>query len=119
MLHATPTEVADVLESAADRLEVRGWCQNTLLDKGGANCALGAIFNFRWIDEMGHSLSECDDAMEAAHYTLGAFVPDRNVVAWNNACGRTAYEVIDEMRRCAKNVRDGLFDVHYRHPESG
>lgn len=102
--------LADVLRRAADRVQFRGWTQGMLArDAAGEGvspfkpeasewCALGAFY----ADFGGWNLSGAHREAYAALTIYAGSIP-----AWNNAPERTADEVADTMRRCAKVWENG------------
>lgn len=98
--------VAEVLDRAADRLMIDGWVQRDLHNVGG-HCALGAL-------EMVtiHELAYFPEALTIRDNAIDALLEHLNhtdawhLAAWNDEPGRTADEVIDMMRHCAKALRE-------------
>jgi hypothetical protein len=114
---------ADVLRRAADRVQFQGWTQGTAvrymppgpvpwyrrLLRGAVSriqgepvawCAYGAI---------GAEAAEMYPMWATLHRAakaFGAFL-GQPVSVWNDAPGRTADEVADAMRRCAKALENG------------
>jgi hypothetical protein len=97
------TEIAEVLERAADALFVYGHAKLALCDEeSGAMCARGAILyaitgSPLMADEVG-GWKQVDAA-------LGRYL-GCHVVLWNNTPERTEAEVIDAFRLCAKDLRN-------------
>jgi len=87
-----------ILLDAADRIERNGHAKGALITETGAQCALGAIHNWRF-DRGVLTASLRTDASAYASRRLDQMVG--NVVKWNNAPERTAEEVITTMRTCA------------------
>jgi hypothetical protein len=117
-------DVAGTLEKAADILETVGWTQGASVHYEPAPdgslthiagfCATGALYRARC------NGIEYDNAVSAMAYEIvGDYTDPRldgkswliglrsaTVVEWNDTPGRTKYEVIDMMRRTAKNLRN-------------
>lgn len=96
-------EVAEVLEDAADYLEVHGWCQHTVQDQQGRACVLGAIN----IASGGHTLGVGTCATLAVTRYLGDRRRPEYVPVWNDMAGRTGDEAIDLLKHTAKALRNG------------
>lgn len=98
---AEPSEIAEVLDKAADVIEVRGWCQRTLETGDGRVCMEGAISVACGV--LGHPSvgPQYSNALCAVGLHLGNLIPYR----WNDAPGRDKYEVIDLLRTVAKELR--------------
>lgn len=102
------TKVAEVLERAAEVIEERGWCQNDLYTADGRLCLMGAVDRVTRT-EAGVFLN----AMEAMdEYVIDNYAARRGIglrpcVTWNDSADRTEHEVIDALRRCAKDIRNG------------
>jgi hypothetical protein len=100
---------ADVLHRAADRVQFQGWTQGMLArneaevgvspwdPKAITWCALGAFYA-----DAGYW--NLRDHYREAYCALSRYVG--NIVTFNNAPGRTAGEVADAMRRCAKELEN-------------
>lgn len=88
----------DVLLKAASRVEQEGmWCQGTMYvetSRGMAACAVGAVALAA--NELG---VESGDALNVLNRHLGG---GPRIVHWNDAPGRTAFEVAEAMRRAAE-----------------
>ncbi len=83
-------QVGKVMYRAADLLEERGWCRNTLWNEKGEMCILGAI----------QTVANISDGVEKrlSRY-LG--VPFFNMVKWNNDICSSKEEVITLLREAA------------------
>lgn len=116
-----PTEVADILDAAADLLQSKGWQKGAFSNatdprEATAFCALGAIRAVTGYSMAAHEYVESSGgdyafyrekymyAMQAS-VALAAKVGD-NVPGWNDRPGRTAEEVIDVMKHVAKDLRN-------------
>jgi hypothetical protein len=96
---------ADVLRRAADRVQFLGWTQGAPArstkeytcsphsDRATRWCAYGALAR--------ESLSDHTTPIVAFGIFLGS-----SIAEWNDAEGRTAGEVADAMRRCAKELEN-------------
>lgn len=82
------------LLKAAERIAVRGHAKHTLVNSAGANCAIGAIRNYRPYKDM-FSASNFFVESDLAIWHLSKKVG--SIPEWNNAPDRTAEEVIDTM----------------------
>jgi hypothetical protein len=100
-------KVAELLETAADRIENHGWVQGQLIDLAGRTCARGAIILVRSDDTTNATYHEYDKALR----TLAQQVfPEHNVdpwpgaliERWNDSEGMTKEEVIHQMHLAAK-----------------
>jgi hypothetical protein len=119
-----PTDLADVLEAAADVLAVEGWIQGKLHDQNGY-CAIGALnkaagyeeacFNYQIglnEGERNHiiwTICKTTDAAQEAlikHLNLNAGGDEDCIPFWNDAPGCTAEIVIDAMKHTAKDLRN-------------
>ena len=106
MTPAKAGRVADVLFRAADRVQFEGWTQYTYardplttpvrVDDPDAAlwCAQGAL------KSVACSSRQSSNAIDALRDYLG--VP--SIMLWNDMSHRTAGEVADAMRRCAKGL---------------
>lgn len=112
MRTATPDQVADLLDSAADLLLVSGWHQGSAVSRTGARCLVSATgwsaiapsveYRYR-IREQRHIIVAARAAL-CAH--LGLSRPDQ-LITWNDSRQRTFDEVLDALRDTAKRVREG------------
>lgn len=112
MFTATPDQVADLLDSAADLLLVTGWHQGSAISKSGARCIVSATgwsaiapsvgYMYR-IREQRHIITAARAAL-CAH--LGFTRPDQ-LITWNDSRQRTFDDVLDALRDTAKRVREG------------
>lgn len=85
-----PQPQLSVFARAADALERRGWCQNSIEDDGGRVCLLGAIYRGTLSAERYEDMGP-----------LLGFQSTNEAINWNNAAGRTGVEVVDRLRRGA------------------
>jgi len=87
-------DAQEILEKAADRVEA-GWCQGECVNADGDVCAVGALHAV--VDSAGNPQyavawgALCDEI-------------DSAISVWNDAPGRTRYDVSDAMRRAAKTL---------------
>ena len=101
-------ETADILEKAAEVLEIRGWTQNTYEDAEGQVCAVGAIRVVAW----GHSRWSGTGAIDyqvagMAQAAMSAHLGVRDLaIEWNDSPERTKEEVIDAFKHAAKDLRN-------------
>ena len=107
-------KVADVLFRAADRVQFQGWTQGTYArDAGGVPVRAGHPDAAQWC--VRGALKVDAPSPYWLHKTLYTFagyliaasgprVDSVNVMAWNDDRERTAGEVADAMRRCAKGL---------------
>lgn len=106
------SETADQLDTAADEV-LKGWRQgdygNYTLPEDDV-CALGALARVNQVYNV------VDVFLKPSVTALGGYLleslswprgaPSRAIVEWNDAPGRTAGEVADAMRTCAKELRE-------------
>lgn len=106
------SETADELDAAADEV-LKGWRQgdygNYTLPEDDV-CALGALARVTQVYNI-VGVFHKPSVMELGGYLteslgLNDNAPSRAIVEWNDAPGRTAGEVADAMRTCAKSVRE-------------
>lgn len=107
-------DVADVLEAAADIIERDGWCQGAF-EANGSVCLLGALrkatIGTTHIYDVGVSaegLADYGHARDAVSNLVGF---QDLASGYNDAPGRTEFEVIDTLRHCAEALRNGEIDV--------
>jgi hypothetical protein len=94
------TQVAQVLNRAADLIEENGWFQKDSF--GRCLCAAYAINQAR--REGPYPVSQEREALTTLLAHLGIveqFKPILRVVTWNDAPGRTQQEVVDALRGAA------------------
>lgn len=104
--------VADILEASADLIERRGWIQNSMWNNYGF-CAMGAIRTSvfsRMRDTTHLTLLEYQtvgylETYMNDHGYLNDDYPDC-LFMWNDAPGRTNFEVINLLRHAAKEWRN-------------
>lgn len=123
----TVTDLAAILEQAADYLDAHGWCQGELYEHGkslddydltpGA-CALGALYISVWgapisalchIDPAAFRRAEAAAALVVDTLALvpAAVAEDEQIypadelIWWNDGTDRTAQQVVDTFRRIA------------------
>lgn len=103
-------DAATVLEDAADLLLIRGVCRDGTFGRPGRErCALGAIS-----EVVGADITECSGyhtegtelyaAARAALYSSD-LIGDRTIQWWNDSSDDD-FEVIDTLRRVAKDLRN-------------
>lgn len=108
-------DAAELLDRTADLIEERGHAKETLQDREGRLCLVGAVHVALWGDIcIGRLLDRASQqsldlragALDALHRYLN--LPHIcELPAWNNAPAREAHEVIDACRHTAKVLRDG------------
>lgn len=86
---------SEVLRAAATRLETHGWCQGSL-SKDDRRCAKGALNHVGWDGPYLTWLDACEEFLDD--------VGSRCIADWNDAPGRTAEEVIAQLRRTAERL---------------
>lgn len=95
-------ETADILEQAADLIENVGHCKGKLWEFRSPNYATPVAYCIRGaINTVGRNIDSVHAALQFLDKDAGG-----SIVVWNDARERTAAEVIDMLRRCAKNVRN-------------
>lgn len=91
----------EILDHAAEVIEEQGWCQGTLRNRAGRVCAQGAIgvagcrvFDFSSLrnEAVRHAIIALDNHVGTA------------ASRWNDQPGRTEADVIEALRRCAKEL---------------
>ena len=106
----TPT-VADVLDRAADIIQFEGWCQHEYVHRGPdgqptAYCMKGGIMAAaERLDPKCKRFFERGWAAAEAAATYLATDAD-SIPEWNDHPDRTAEDVIDALRGCAKAQRE-------------
>lgn len=80
----------EILATAADLLETRGWCQHVLREQDGRMCLLGALGQAAFL--------ESESYLAAGHAIVQELGPGTSPSAWNDAPGRMADEVITMIR---------------------
>lgn len=105
-------EVADVLERAADAIEVHGLGKGTYQNKQGNLCAVGAL-RYAATGETYTTRAALDPRVTLATRILanrvdvfGSPLPSNRVFAWNDHKKRTAAEVVDAMKMASKDLRN-------------
>lgn len=93
---------AEILETAAEVIEERGWCQNVLVSDDGRFCAIGAI------NEASYRVWGLNALrFEASRQSILAL--DRQVQGfchdWNDRPERSEFDVIDALKHAAKAER--------------
>jgi hypothetical protein len=103
------TEVADLLDRAADAIETYGHAKMTLGDEWRGFCALGALQHAEF-GMAGAGLSAQSDWFTAAVLATTDYLGLRPVALahWNNQPEREPFEVIDAFRHTAKHIRNEL-----------
>lgn len=100
--------VADILETAADEIEARGWCQDRRVNELGEVCAVGALHKAM---ERLHTRGWCrvgnpaNEDYRTATAQLKSVVKNLSIPVWNDKDNRTKQEVLDALRLAAKNAR--------------
>lgn len=98
---STSEEVATALENAADYIEVHGWCQGNFENDDGGVCMSSAL-----------GRANSSEVAMSALRTLYRQPPcSLGVIPFNDAGGRTKFEVIDVLRLTAKDLRNGDIEV--------
>lgn len=103
---------SQMFEDAVEHIRAHGWCQRSDVDlTTGAVCARGALA----LERLGEGLPQYDEARFVAVTARRKEVLElmginpvvhRNLMAWNDAEGRTEEEVIDALTLAAKKLRD-------------
>lgn len=100
------SKIADILDEAADFILVHGHCKGDLRGPDGSACAVGSLT----MCASGQLLDDAIDVLDAEVASLGyPFDPDAllpPVARYNDAPTTTADDVIDLMRRAAKELRN-------------
>ena len=91
------SQVAAVLNRAADILERDGWIQGAMYNRNGCRCALGALNSAS--TELDCGSEPVWDACFLLSADLGYDLP-----SWNDEDGRTVDEVTTLLRNTAKAV---------------
>jgi hypothetical protein len=103
----------EIFEKAAEILEQRGWCQNSMENAAGALCysgalrvaAMGSLTAKPWNDTLNQvSLRQWYEFNRA--YCWAENVLNDSIPEWNDVPGRTMEEVIDHMKMMAKDLRN-------------
>lgn len=108
----TPAVAAEVADYAAEVLERDGWCQGISVDNEGRVCFYGALstaaqeLDLPYGEVRGQITRAANE--ELAQPRVLAYEPDspEGIVAFNDAEGREAHEVVDLFRHSAKRLRD-------------
>lgn len=126
----TPDEIADCLDAAADRIEASGWTTGQVVNRDEHVCAMGAIEGWRWCDQLANRLPYrhratreyvvITEAANALRRWIVRAYPTKfppgavsgSITWWNDSQVEDEYEVIDGLRRCAKEIRDAARDSH-------
>lgn len=90
-------KTSTILHRAADLIEQRGWCQNSLQDFKGRMCSIGAI-------QMAESNAKMTTqaAVKLSNYIQKMNIDRWGLVAnWNDAKGRSKEEVVATIRAAA------------------
>lgn len=107
------TDVADVLERAAEVIEERGWCQSKIEEVDGRVCLIGSIKAATGVPL--DSVASLDPANVPPLWVRAAQAVDRVIQTehagtwsadWNDCAGRDKYEVIDLLKTVAKEIRN-------------
>jgi hypothetical protein len=98
---------ADILDEGADLIEVGGLAKGTLFkenEEGGLSyCAVGAMTNSL---AYGRFSNARPGTWQKVTLAMRKYIGIWTIPNWNNAPERTATEVIDTMRRAAKDLRN-------------
>lgn len=103
----TPTEVADLLERAADEIDVRGHAKRRTMREDGTVCEIGALGCAAGLKVRDFTLMSdvlCHPAVAAAY---GVMVARCRGFSWQDMDAVTAADVTDELRHAAKDIRNG------------
>ncbi|MFE5877800.1 hypothetical protein ACFQ6H_21265 [Rhodococcus sp. NPDC056506] len=98
------SEVATVLNRAADLLEQDGWTQGKMRDSNGCRCALGAMDRALLDLHRGPANLRINDLYVETMLNLRREIGQNNIPIWNDTPGRTATEVIAALRNAAKDA---------------
>lgn len=96
---------SEFMDAAADEVS-KGWCQGTFgawREDEGDVCALGA-FNRLW--RVAPPAEVDSISWPGLQHALANSVGDVSIPRWNDEPDRTAGEVADAMRTCAKSLRE-------------
>lgn len=97
-------DVAKVLETAAEVINERGWCQGIYRKDSGEVCAIGALVTADCRLELGgQAYPRAVGAVSGAAHRLDPEV--MSVVEWNDRPGRTKDEVVQLLRDTAEEFR--------------
>jgi len=102
VVEPSDTELADILERAAEVIEQCGWCRYSYTN-AGAVCYLGAI---RRVVLPPVVDSYAMARFAAIHARLNHEFFHRPVSTWNDYEAKDASEVIDSMKSIAKDLRN-------------
>lgn len=110
----TELHPSDVIENTADYIEEHGWTQRHMIDSEGKVCILGGFC----LGVTNIFTSNTTEAVHAAKYAVAIAVWDAwrpgarchattsgVISSWNDAEGRTEQEVLDILRKTAKEQR--------------
>lgn len=94
------------LREAAKRIEIYGWCQNTLVNDDGHHCVIGALFNVHQsLATFNRAVRKLEQHITSHRYAEDSYRPGREqrklVADWNDAPGRTQEEVVATLRKVA------------------
>jgi hypothetical protein len=109
-------QAAEILETAADILASRGWTKYSIYDQGtDSHCAIGAIRRATrpeidpWeVDCFPATFDQADYQRDTPYSMAIGVMQDRvghYIGSWND--DHTAEEVIDTLKLCAKDLRNG------------
>lgn len=108
---ATPEEVAQVLDDAADYILINGWTQGGCgLGFNGERCSQQAINLASKELDLGYGILASEafcDYLGLSYTAKPPHTAGERIVAWNDAKNRTEDEVIDALRHTAKGIRNG------------
>jgi hypothetical protein len=103
---ASPVDVAQTLEDAADLLLIRGVERGgTYGAPGGPRCVVGAISEVAGLKGAGHLDQSTRPIRQAVRSHLAAHGKSANLPDWNDTSADD-FEVIDTLRHVAKDIRN-------------
>lgn len=106
-LSSTATDVAELLEKAAEIIEIRGWCRGDLT-KAGRVCAYGAL-NAAVFGTPGWWPAEVTtrqrELLSDAEEALGqAIMPAKYIDGWNDS-QKSRKPIVAAFHQAARNIR--------------
>lgn len=98
------TELAEILEGAAEIIDERGWCRNTFADEAGRLCLMGAVM----VDLNRRGLGTGAHFHGVEHRLVLEFFPEHpgGPIGWNDKSAHDGAQVTDKMRMIAKDLRN-------------
>lgn len=96
-------KAAQILRTAAKKIETHGWIRGRLGNEGVGFCAVGAIYH----SSPGRNLSGEDDNWDLAHTALELML-NGDVVRFNDRIAASAESVTSAMRRTARALEHGM-----------